>query len=102
MHCWSCQTALPPTAPGRKPGRQDTCPRCHAALHCCRACRFYDPNAHHECREPQADWVKEKDRANFCDWFDPTDTPTGPGAAGHSRQNAEDLWKKLTGGKAGA
>lgn len=32
-------------------------------------CKFYDPNVHHECREPQADFVSEKDQANFCDYF---------------------------------
>ena len=39
-------------------------------LHCCRNCRFHDAAAHNQCREPQADWVKEKEMANFCDYFE--------------------------------
>lgn len=52
-----------------KPGRCDLCPHCDRDLHCCFQCLFYDANAHHECREPQADIVLEKDKANFCDYF---------------------------------
>lgn len=52
-----------------KPGRLDECPHCHRDLHCCYQCRFYDRSAHHECREPQADFVAEKEKANFCDYF---------------------------------
>lgn len=52
-----------------KPGRRDTCPHCGVDLHCCFQCRFYDPNAHHHCLEPQAEYVGEKGKANFCDYF---------------------------------
>ena len=52
-----------------KPGRSEECPHCGRDLHCCYQCRFYDVKAHHECREPQADFVAEKDKANFCDYF---------------------------------
>jgi len=27
-------------------------------------------NAHHQCRESQAEWVREKDVANFCGFFE--------------------------------
>lgn len=52
-------------------GRRDTCSTCRADAHVCRNCRFYDAKAYHECREPQAEWVKEKNVANFCDHFSP-------------------------------
>ena len=52
-----------------KPGRRDVCPECGRDLRCCYQCHFYDASAHHECREPQADWVSEKDKSNFCDYF---------------------------------
>jgi hypothetical protein len=32
-------------------------------------CQFYDVKAYNECREPQADRVKDKEIANFCDYF---------------------------------
>ena len=52
-------------------GRRDTCSQCDADLHVCLNCEFYDPKAYNECREPQADRVVEKDRSNFCDYFQP-------------------------------
>jgi hypothetical protein len=64
--CRGCAAAI--DAPARV-GRRDTCPRCGADLHCCRQCRFHDPRAYNECREPQAERVVDKERANFCDYF---------------------------------
>jgi len=55
--------------------RQETCPKCGSYLHCCLNCRFYDPASYHQCRETQAEWVSEKDSANFCDYFEPSDFP---------------------------
>jgi hypothetical protein len=65
-------------------GRRDTCPSCGVDLHSCRQCRFYDTRAYNECREPQAERVLDKERANFCDWFATSDAaaavPSGLGA----------------------
>jgi hypothetical protein len=67
--CWKCGgplAALPlPLA------RLADCPACHAELHACRLCRFYDPRVEGQCREERAEDVREKERANFCDWFKP-------------------------------
>ncbi len=51
-------------------GRGDTCPFCNEDAHCCLNCSFYDTSAYNECREPNAERVLEKNRANFCDYFD--------------------------------
>jgi hypothetical protein len=32
-------------------------------------CQFYDTKAYNECREPMADRITEKEKANFCDYF---------------------------------
>jgi hypothetical protein len=32
-------------------------------------CRFYDRHAHNQCREPNAEWVTDRERRNFCDYF---------------------------------
>ena len=40
-------------------------------MHCCRNCRFYDPAYHNQCREPQAERQVDKERGNFCEYFDP-------------------------------
>lgn len=66
LKCAFCQQELDPS---EKVGRRDVCPACGRDLHCCYQCHFYDANSHHECRETQADYVKEKDQANFCDYF---------------------------------
>jgi len=50
-------------------GRQDEC-ACGADLHVCLNCRFYDERMSRSCREPQAEPPREKDRANFCDYFE--------------------------------
>ena len=88
MRCYSCQNEI--TLSG-KPGRRDTCNKCAGYLHCCRNCRFYDVNAHHQCREPQADFVKDKEMGNFCDYFEAT--VLGAPASGSDR--AEQARKKL-------
>jgi len=56
----------------------------------CRNCRFYDTQAHNQCREPQAEWVKDKERANFCDYFE---AATKTASAKSVRK--EDALKKL-------
>jgi len=51
--------------------RQDECPHCQVYLHVCRMCRLYDASVPRQCREDDADDVVEKERVNFCDYFDP-------------------------------
>lgn len=65
--CWKCGGALVdvllPLA------RLAECPSCRAQLHVCRMCVFFDPAAVQQCREPVADAVTDKLRANFCGYF---------------------------------
>ena len=56
-------------------GRGEHCPKCGSDLHCCRNCQFYDPSAYNECHEPQAERVLEKERSNFCDYFELAEKP---------------------------
>ncbi len=62
-------------------GRRDTCPSCGVDLHSCRQCRFYDVRASNECHESQAERVLDKERANFCDWFAPSEARATAGSA---------------------
>jgi hypothetical protein len=75
---------------GERVGRRDVCRRCGADLHVCLNCEYYDPKAYNECREPQAERVLEKDKANFCDYF-------SPGGEGRSKADSkqDDAKKKL-------
>jgi hypothetical protein len=47
-------------------------------MKCCFNCKFYDREAHHQCREPQAEWVRYKEKANFCSYFVPNEIQTRP------------------------
>ncbi len=50
--------------------RDAECPGCGRDLRCCRQCRHYDPSRNNECRESEAELVVEKDRRNFCEFFE--------------------------------
>jgi hypothetical protein len=92
--CFKCKR---PLDVGREIGRQDECPHCSADLHCCLNCRFHDRAAPKQCREPQADLVRVKDKANFCDFFVFTEAATGATAgiaADNARKALNDLFKK--------
>ena len=49
--------------------RHEECPHCRVQLHVCRMCEFFDAVAAQQCREPVADLVSDKSRANFCGYF---------------------------------
>ncbi|MEZ5357825.1 MAG: hypothetical protein R3F48_03275 [Candidatus Zixiibacteriota bacterium] len=68
LTCWNCGKD---TGVEGKPFRNDHCPACLADLRCCRGCRFYDPASSHQCRERIDESIKIKDKANFCDYFQP-------------------------------
>jgi len=55
-----------------KVGFREECEHCDADAHVCCNCEFYDETAYNMCREPSADVVKEKDRNNYCDYFQPS------------------------------
>ena len=78
--------------------RTDDCPNCGADIHACLNCEQYDPSAHNRCREPQSEWVTDREKANFCDFFAPNKkTATGRQAgAGEKdvRSAFDNLFKK--------
>ena len=53
-------------------GFRAECDSCGTDLHICKNCVFYDPGSYNECKEPSAEVVKEKERANYCEWFQPS------------------------------
>ncbi len=65
--CWKCGASL--DALPHPLSRLAECPACRTDLHICRMCEFYDPRISKQCREPIADEVKDKQRANFCGYF---------------------------------
>jgi len=74
--CWNC---------GRTTGieggvaRSDSCPHCLADLRCCRGCRFFDPLRRFQCREHIETNIPNKEKSNFCDFFQMRNVVKRPG-----------------------
>lgn len=85
--CWKCGASL--AALSLPLRRLDVCKQCNAEQHVCRMCVDYDTTVAKHCREPIAEEVREKDRANFCDYFKPRPNAyTPPNAAELQRSKA--------------
>lgn len=85
-HVWSYQPPLE---------RRAECPKCGWDAHVCLNCRYFDRGAHHECREEQAEWVKEKEASNFCSYFEPS---ADADRSGVERRVAQSKLDELFGG----
>lgn len=67
MLCWKCGTQLKHVL--LPFSRYEECSVCKADLHVCLSCQHYDPRINDACREDRAEFVLDKDKANFCDYF---------------------------------
>ena len=67
--CWKCGASL--AALSLPLRRLDECKACSAELHVCKMCVEYDTAVAKSCREPIAEEVRDKEHANFCDYFKP-------------------------------
>lgn len=63
--CQSVQDLLKPYS------RRAECSACGSDLHVCLCCENYSEGSNKSCKEPISEEVREKDRANFCDYFGP-------------------------------
>ena len=92
FQCFSCGISIESQD---RPGFRMTCDRCGSDIHCCRNCRFYDPKVYNECLETAAEVVRDKERANFCEFFEPgTKRVDQKSAADELRAKAEALFRK--------
>ena len=67
--CWKCGASL---ADVLLPlSRLSKCKSCKCDLQVCRMCKYFDPKVSNSCREPIAEKVTDKNRANFCGYFQP-------------------------------
>jgi hypothetical protein len=92
--CWKCGGSLAEyTLPLR---RLEECRQCQAELHVCRMCEWYNVSVAKHCREPVAEEVKDKERANFCDYFKPRPNAHLPAGneATKARSDLEALFGK--------
>jgi|SRR5882672_6453255 len=93
-HCRACGAEI---SSAERIRRTDECPACASDLHSCRNCRHFNPKVHNQCEEPVAEWVSDKERANFCDYFAFSEG-RGAGPAGErpsAQEAAREKWKKL-------
>ena len=70
---------------------REECEVCGSDLHVCVNCLFYDAGKANSCREDKAEYVKERDRANYCEYFRFADD--APKLSG--KNEAEKLWNTL-------
>jgi len=90
--CHACKKEIAGTT---KIGRRDECSSCGADLHCCHNCAFHDRTASKQCREPVAEFVREKHKANHCDFFAYIETRADAAdtSLARARGALEDLFK---------
>ena len=88
--CWKCGHSLADLSLPLQ--RLDECRQCHAELHVCKLCEWYSIAVAKHCREPIAEEVKDKERANFCDYFKPREDAYAAGdvAAASQAKSALD------------
>lgn len=97
LHCWRCGASLADLTPPIE--RRDECPACRAQLYVCKFCEFFDPKVAKQCREPVADEVKDKDRANFCGYFTPNPGAYVPADSSTGHKAKAELDALFGGGK---
>lgn len=83
---------------GRDMSRRETCRSCGNDLHICLNCRFYSETAHNKCIETKAGHQRDRDKANFCDYFQYREVAAeGEGGAADAKEEAmrklDDLFK---------
>jgi hypothetical protein len=91
--CWKCGASLAELSLPLR--RLDECKQCGAELHVCRMCVDYDTTVAKSCREPIAEEVQDKERANFCDYFKPRPDaykPPNVAAIERSKQGLDALF----------
>jgi hypothetical protein len=54
-------------------------------------CRHFAPGKSKPCKEPMAEDVKDKTRANFCDWFQEGPNGAAPGKSANPAQARKAL-----------
>jgi hypothetical protein len=87
--CWHCGHTLA----AADYTREGECPNCRKQTHVCRNCRFFAPGRSNDCFEPVAEPVNDKQRANFCDYFEPgTDTYRASGDVDRLKADADALF----------
>ena len=92
LTCWKCGASL--AAVPVPFARVAECAQCRADLHVCWMCEFFDPGVRRGCREPVAEEVSDRERANFCGYFTPV-AGLGPGVVDGASSSARAELERL-------
>ena len=79
LACYRCGASLAELSLPLR--RLDECPQCRAELHVCRMCTRYTPRLRRGCDEDDAPEVRNRESANFCDYFKPNPRAFDPANA---------------------
>ncbi|MFM7099984.1 MAG: hypothetical protein ACKOET_02480 [Verrucomicrobiota bacterium] len=93
-HCHRCGAEWTFTV---QPGRGEACPGCRADLRVCLNCTHHDRSAAQQCRERRAEEVYEKDRGNFCEFFEMARRAWVPGGVNPREDDARAALRRLLG-----
>jgi len=77
--------------------RKSECQHCGEDLHICLNCRFYSETSHNKCIETKAEFQRNRDKANYCDYFEYRDTDSLASSSSNlaeARKKLDDLFKK--------
>ncbi len=77
--------------------RTTVCPSCGKDLKICLNCKFYAPGSHYDCNETIREPVRDKERANFCDFFQPGSNFKGDTPKKDKVEKSRGDFKKLFG-----
>ncbi len=91
IRCYFCKRDVPYDL---KIYIRDECPYCKRDLHICMNCEYYDEGAYHQCREPQAEQVFDKEKANVCDFFSPSSRQIVDNKKDETKKRLEKLFSK--------
>lgn len=74
---------------------RDLCNDCGKELHICKHCKFYKPGAYRDCLETIPEAVKDKERMNFCEYFQPLNKLDMDSSAAEKSNAAKNNFDKL-------
>lgn len=83
--CWRCKQPL--TAVILPMSRREECLACHADQHVCKMCVFFGDAGRGDCNEVRAEWISDRERANFCDYFKPITASAAERSAAQSNSD---------------
>lgn len=89
FNCWNCGKAL--TNVILPFSRREECVSCGTDQHVCKMCVYFDENNRLGCNEERAEQVVDRERANFCDYFEPSTKASNDGQEDKSRKAKAQL-----------